>query len=249
MHRKKIRADQLLVNKGLVKSREVGKRLIMAGKVWVVRKGEKERVSKPGQLLPCDVLLHLEKTEEYVSRGAYKLLTVVERFSISFEGKVVLDVGASTGGFTHVALKRGAKRVYCVDVGYGQLHYTLRNHPQVINLERTNIRYVSRDLIGEEVDMILIDCSFISLTKVLPPALQFLRKGGELISLIKPQFELSPSQVKKGVVRSKELQEMAVKKVVDFCSSQFGLVLRGVVPSLVKGPKGNQEYLAYMVYL
>jgi len=245
MHKKKIRADQLLVNRGIAKSRERAKRLIMAGDVWKQGPGGRERVQKPGEMVDVDIVLEVEKQREYVSRGAYKLLTAVESFGLNFQDKIVLDVGASTGGFTHVALEGGAKRVYCVDVGYGQLHYKLRKDKRVINFERVNIRYVTESLLPESVDMVLIDCSFISLIKVIPPSLQFLKERGELICLIKPQFELSPSEVKKGVVKGEELRKKAISRVVEFCTNSLKLELVGVVPSKIKGPKGNQEYLAY----
>ncbi len=248
MYKKKIRADQLLVNRGIVSSRERAKRIIMAGKVWRVGQGGRERIQKAGEMVEEDIPLEVENKEEYVSRGAYKLLTAVSEFDLKFKDKVVLDVGASTGGFTHVALKGGARRVYCVDVGYGQLHYNLRKDRRVVNLERVNMRYADNSLIPEKVDMVLIDCSFISLLKIIPPCLQFLRQGGELVCLIKPQFELSPSEVKKGVVKAQVLQKKAIDRVIEFCVNVMGLEMIGVVASKIKGPKGNQEYLAYFRY-
>jgi 23S rRNA (cytidine1920-2'-O)/16S rRNA (cytidine1409-2'-O)-methyltransferase len=242
---KKIRADQLLVEKGLVESREKAKRLIMAGVVFLKTNNNKEPIKKPGQLICINQEIFIKETEKFVSRGGYKLLTAILAFQIDFKNKIVLDVGASSGGFTDCALQFGAKKVYAIDVGYGQLHYRLRQDPRVVNIERTNIRHVKKDLIPEKVHIITIDCSFISLTKVIPPSLMFLHHTGELICLIKPQFELEKSEVKKGVVRDIGLQQKAIKKIVNFAVEEMGLSLVGVVPSKIKGPKGNQEYLGY----
>ncbi|MGE4421033.1 MAG: TlyA family RNA methyltransferase [Pseudodesulfovibrio sp.] len=243
---KKQRADQLLAQQGLVESRGKAKRLIMAGKVHYMDRGQKTPVIKPGQQFDPDTEFVVPHDERFVSRGAYKLLTAIEEFSIDFTGKVALDAGASTGGFTDCMLQYGAVRVYAVDVGYGQLHEKLRQDERVINLERTNVRHAEPDLIPEPVDVIVADVSFISLTKILPACLQFLKPGGELVVLIKPQFEVGPGQTDKGVVRSKRLQQETVDTVVGFCETELGLTVRGVVPSQILGPKGNQEYMAYM---
>ncbi|XXJ20266.1 TlyA family RNA methyltransferase [Desulfovibrio caledoniensis] len=243
---KKQRADQLLAQQGLVESRGKAKRLIMAGKVHYMDRDQKTPVVKPGQQFDPETEFVVPHDERFVSRGAYKLLTAIEEFSIDFEGKVAMDAGASTGGFTDCMLQYGAVRVYAVDVGYGQLHEKLRQDDRVINLERTNVRHAEPDLIPEPVDVIVADVSFISLTKILPACLQFLRPGGELVVLIKPQFEVGPGQTDKGVVRSKRLQQEAVDMVVGFCETELGLIVRGVVPSQILGPKGNQEYMVYM---
>ncbi len=247
--KKRIRADQLLVEKGLVESREKAKRLIMAKMVFINKKNQLFPVKKPGEQLDFEEEISVKQSERFVSRGGYKLLTAITEFNIDFKEKIVLDVGASSGGFTDCALQHGAKKVYAVDVGYGQMHYRLRNHPCVINIEKTNIRYIDPSLIPEKVDIITIDCSFISLTKVLPPSIQFLKQSGEIICLIKPQFELSKKEVGKGVVRDIALQKKAVSKIVDFAKNNLGLKFLGVVPSKIKGPKGNQEYLAYFINL
>jgi 23S rRNA (cytidine1920-2'-O)/16S rRNA (cytidine1409-2'-O)-methyltransferase len=243
---KKQRADQLLAQQGLVESRGKAKRLIMTGKVHYMDRDQKTPVVKPGQQFDPETEFVVPHDERFVSRGAYKLLTAIEEFSIDFEGKVAMDAGASTGGFTDCMLQYGAVRVYAVDVGYGQLHEKLRQDDRVINLERTNVRHAEPDLIPEPVDVIVADVSFISLTKILPACLQFLRPGGELVVLIKPQFEVGPGQTDKGVVRSKRLQQEAVDMVVGFCETELGLIVRGVVPSQILGPKGNQEYMVYM---
>ncbi|EGB14129.1 hemolysin A [Pseudodesulfovibrio mercurii] len=243
---KKERADQLLASQGLAESREKAKRLIMAGKVHYMDRGQKTPVTKPGQQFSPDTEFVVPDDDRFVSRGAYKLLTAIEEFDLDFAGKVALDAGASTGGFTDCLLQFGATRVYAVDVGYGQLHEKLRQDGRVVNLERTNVRHAEPDLIPEPVDVITADVSFISLTKILPACLQFLRPGGELVVLVKPQFEVGPGQTDKGVVRDERLRQSAVDTVLDFCRDELGLTVLGVVPSNILGPKGNQEYMAYM---
>ena len=242
--RKKIRADRLLVELRLTESREQGARLIMAGQVQrILENREKEAVDKPGRLFPAETRLDIKKGDRFVSRGGEKLLTGLDHFSIEVSGLVALDCGASTGGFTDCLLQRGAKRVYALDVGYGQLHWKLRTDARVVNLERVNIRHAAPDLIPEAVDLAVIDCSFISLELVLPACLQFVKPSGLLLALIKPQFELDRGRTRKGVVRSRELQQEAVDKVLEFARQRPGLQERGVVPSRIKGPKGNQEFL------
>ncbi|GAB6161416.1 TlyA family rRNA (cytidine-2'-O)-methyltransferase [Desulfothermus naphthae] len=245
MAKNRLRADQLLVERKLSESREKAKRLIMAGLAFIEKKGELEKIKKPGQLIEITEKIIIKEQNRFVSRGGFKLLSAIKGFQIDFKDKIVLDVGASTGGFTDCSLKYGAKKVYAVDVGYGQLHYKLRKDPRVINIEKTNIRYIDPNLIPEQVDIVTIDCSFISLTKVIPPSLQFLKPQGELICLIKPQFELSKKEIGKGVVRDYMLQQKAINKVVEFAKNHLEMIFLGVVPSKIKGPKGNQEYLAY----
>ncbi len=239
------RADEALVQANLADSREKAKRLIMAGLAYVQRPGLKaaELIQKPGQLLLARSILSLKESERFVSRGAYKLLTALETFKLDVSGLVCLDAGASTGGFTDCLLQHGAARVYAVDVGAGQLDVRLRNDPRVINLEGVNLRHASESLIPEAVDMVVADVSFISLTLVLPPCMIFLKKGGLLVAMVKPQFELGPQAVKGGVVHSVELQAQAVEKIKTFCVEQLGLQFLGSVPAKIKGPKGNQEYL------
>jgi 23S rRNA (cytidine1920-2'-O)/16S rRNA (cytidine1409-2'-O)-methyltransferase len=246
---KKQRADQLLAASGLVESREKAKRLIMAGKVHYMDHGQKTPVSKPGQQFDHGTEFTVPDDNKFVSRGAYKILTAIEEFGIDFTDKIAMDAGASTGGFTDCMLQHGAARVYAVDVGYGQLHEKLRQDERVINLERTNVRHAKPDLIGEKIDVIVADVSFISLTKILPACMQFLKENGELVVLIKPQFELGPGQTDKGVVRDEGLRQQAVDMVTTFCHKELGLVIKGVVPSKILGPKGNQEFMAYMKQL
>ncbi len=245
MARGKVRADQLAVARGLAESRERAKRLIMAGEVYVMGSGGRERVAKPGQELAEDAELSLAAAERFVSRGGEKLATALETFALDVTGATALDVGASTGGFTDCLLQAGACRVYAADVGYGQLHQKLRSDPRVVILERVNMRLAPPDLIPEAVDLIVADVSFISLTKVLPACMAFLKDAGQLVVLVKPQFELGPDKVGKGVVRDEDLRREAVDLVVNFCRDTLHLVLKGLVPSKILGPKGNQEYLAW----
>lgn len=242
---KKERADQLVFDAGLADSREKAKRLIMAGQVYVIRNGNPEPVAKPGQKMDLDSLFEVKGVERFVSRGAYKLLTAIEHFGIDPDGKVALDAGASTGGFSDCLLQHGAKKVYAVDVGYGQLHEKLRQDERVINLERTNLRMIDETVIPEPVDLVVGDVSFISLKLILPPCVQLLRDGGELAMLIKPQFELGPGMTDKGVVRDPALHQQAIDDVTAFAIKELNLTLLGVVPSSIKGPKGNQEFIAY----
>ena len=242
---RKIRLDQLVFDLGLATSRERAKRLVMAGRVFLVEGDQKTRLDKPGTQVSPDAHLEVRGKERFVGRGGYKLLTAIEHFNISVSGKVALDVGASTGGFTDCLLQHGAARVHAVDVGYGLLDSTLRDDERVVVLERVNMRYAPRDLIPEPVDMVTVDVSFISLAKVLPACMRFLKPGGEVVALVKPQFELGPGSTRKGVVRDPELQQQAVDQVVDFAASELGLDYVGSVPSKIKGPKGNQEHLVY----
>jgi len=245
MAKRKERVDQWLVEHGLCDSRERAKRLVMAGMVYVAAGGKRERVDKPGRQFGEDVVFEVIGGERFVGRGGYKLLTAIETFGIEVAGKVGMDAGASTGGFTDCLLQHGAARVYAADVGHSQLHEKLRGDTRVVVLEGVNLRHAGPDLVPEPVDMLVLDVSFISLTLVLPPCLAFVRPGGEVVALVKPQFELGPERTDKGVVRREEDQAEAVAKVTDFARQECGLELVGVVPSQIKGPKGNQEYLAY----
>jgi 23S rRNA (cytidine1920-2'-O)/16S rRNA (cytidine1409-2'-O)-methyltransferase len=241
---KKERADHLVHTQGLAESREQAKRLIMAGQVVFVGGMPPQPVDKPGRQFAQDTRFALIGQERFVSRGAYKLLTALTHFSLDVTGYVALDAGASTGGFTDCLLQHGAARVYAVDVGKHQLHERLRHDSRVISLEGVNLRHASPSLIPESIDIVVADLSFISLTVVLEPCMQWLKSAGLVAALIKPQFELGPGGTDKGVVRSAALQQQAVDKVLDFAQSALGLTLLGVVPSALKGPKGNQEYMA-----
>jgi 23S rRNA (cytidine1920-2'-O)/16S rRNA (cytidine1409-2'-O)-methyltransferase len=236
------RADHLVFEQGLAESREQARRLIMAGRVFTGM--PPARVKKPGHSYAAGTLFSLAEQERFVSRGAYKLLTALEYFSIKPEGWICLDAGASAGGFTDCLLQHGAARVYAVDVGQAQLHERLKNDGRVINREGVNLRTAPADCIPELVDLLVADLSFISLTLALPNCMQWLKAKGIVIALVKPQFELAPRQVKKGVVREQSLQQEAVDRVRAFCEMELGLRCLGVVPAAIRGPKGNQEYLA-----
>ena len=245
MAKLKARADQLVCEQGLADTRERAERLIMAGLVRVVTTDRETAVAKPGQLFALGTVFRLDPGERYVSRGGGKLETALETFAIDVSGLTALDAGASTGGFTDCLLQHGAVRVYAVDVGTAQLHEKLRADARVVSMESVNLRHAPADLLPEPVDIVVADVSFISLTKVLPACLTFLRPGGLVVGLIKPQFEVSPEKIcKGGVVRDPAHRQAAVDMVTAFARDALGLSLRGVVPSKIKGPKGNQEYLA-----
>ncbi len=240
---RKERFDKLLVEKGIVQSRERARALIMAGKVAV----EGNRVDKPGIQINIDAQLKLQGGDSsYVSRGGEKMEGALKAFGIDPKGMVVMDVGASTGGFTDCILQKGAKKVYAVDVGYGQLAWRLQKDPRVVNLERRNIRYLQREEVPEEIDLILIDTSFISIEKFLPHLLGFLKKEGAILSLIKPQFEVEKGEGGKGgVVRDKALHEKVINRISNF-SRGLRLKILGVTESPLLGPKGNKEFFIYL---
>ncbi len=239
----KMRLDVLLVERGLMESRERARAAIMAGQVLV----DDQKVDKAGAQVKEDAAIRLLGGDlPYVSRGGLKLAKAVETFGIELAGKVMADVGASTGGFTDCALQNGAAKVYAIDVGYGQLAWKLRQDPRVVNRERTNIRYVTPEDIGEPLDFASIDVAFISLTKVLGPVKALLRETGEVAALIKPQFEAGRASVgKKGVVRDAATHERVIREVTAF-SRETGFVPRGLTFSPVKGPEGNIEYLLWL---
>jgi 23S rRNA (cytidine1920-2'-O)/16S rRNA (cytidine1409-2'-O)-methyltransferase len=235
----RLRLDTLLAQRGLVESRQRAAALVLAGKVLV--DGHKAR--KAGQRVSSDANLEVvDEGEAYVSRGGFKLAGALEAFSLEVGGLVAMDVGASTGGFTDCLLRRGASTVYAVDVGYGQLAWTLRQNSRVVVLERCNIRYLTREQVPELVDLVVIDISFISLKKVIPKVLAFMKGESRLLALIKPQFEVGRGQVGKGgVVRDAKVQSQVVTDMEAFCIAQ-GLKIEGVVESRLLGPKGNREF-------
>lgn len=239
----KKRADVILFEKGLVESREKGKRVIMEGSVFVGT----ERVDKPGQKLNEDIDIRIKENPNiYVSRGGLKLEKSIDYFDLNLEGKVSMDIGASTGGFTDCMLRNGAKKVFAIDVGYGQLDWRLRNDNRVVVMERTNIRYVEKEEIGEEVDFVSIDVSFISLKLVLPVAKKLLKENGEIVALIKPQFEAGRENVgKKGLVRDKRIHFQVINEIVDF-SMENNLSPHGLTYSPITGATGNIEFLIYL---
>lgn len=236
----KQRLDSLLVSQSLVPSREQASRLILAGRVKV----DGVLVDKPGKLISVDVPLELMKPEcQYASRGGEKLAPALDSFGLSCSGLVVMDVGASTGGFTDVVLQRGAQRVYAIDVGYGQLAWRLRTDSRVIVMDRVNIRHLQPHDIPEQVDLIVIDVSFISLKLVWPAVLPVLKKHGYLVALIKPQFEVGKGQVGKGgIVRDEALRQAVKDQFVDY-ATRLSLDLIGLIDSPISGKKGNKEIL------
>lgn len=240
---RKERLDVLLVEQGLAPSREKAKAVIMSGIVYV----DGSREDKAGAAFPANVNIEVKgNTLKYVSRGGLKLEKAMSEFNISLEGKVCMDVGASTGGFTDCMLQNGAVRVYSIDVGHGQLDWGLRNDGRVVCMEKTNIRYVTPEDIGEPVDFSSIDVSFISLTKVLLPVKNILGDKGKIVCLIKPQFEAGREQVgKKGVVRDRQVHKEVIEMVTDYAKTidLYPLMLDF---SPVKGPEGNIEYLLYL---
>src|SRR6266567_2681054 len=239
---KKLRLDQLLVGKGFFPSREQARRAIMAGVVTIGTR----IAAKPSELLEEETTITVKPTRKYVGRGALKLEAALNHFNIDVGRKTALDIGASTGGFTDCMLQRGAKKVYAVDVGHGQLDWKLRNDPRVIVLEKVNARSLSREQVPELVDICVIDVSFISLTLVLPNAFDLITSTGVILTLVKPQFELHRSEVGKGgIVRDPTLHRKAQDKIVAFVT-QLGHVVTGIVPSAIKGADGNQEFFACM---
>lgn len=239
----KKRLDILLVERGLADSREKAKAIIMSGIVYV--DGEKE--DKAGTSFPETVSIDVRgKTLKYVSRGGLKLEKAMAVYSIRLDGKVCMDVGASTGGFTDCMLQCGASKVYSVDVGHGQLAWKLRNDSRVVVMEKTNIRYVTPEDIDEKVAFASVDVSFISLSKVLPPLYDLLTEDGEVVCLIKPQFEAGREKVgKKGVVRDRTVHAEVIERVTGFAHDN-GFTVLGLDFSPVKGPEGNIEYLMYI---
>ncbi len=239
---KKLRLDQLLVEKGLFPSREQARRAVMAGDVKVGTRV----AAKPSELLDSEAAIAVKPTRKYVGRGALKLESALDYFKIDVRGKTALDIGASTGGFTDCMLQRGAAKVYAVDVGHGQLDWKLRHDPRVIVLEKVNARSLSHEHIPELVDVCAIDVSFISLTLVLPNAFDLITPTGVILALIKPQFELQRADVGRGgIVRDPELHRKTQDKIVAFVTN-LGHIVTGIVPSAIKGADGNQEFFACM---
>lgn len=239
----KERLDVLLVKRNLAESREKAKAIIMSGNVFV----EGEREDKAGTTFPEEVSIEIKgKIMPYVSRGGLKLEKAMANFDISMTDKVCTDVGSSTGGFTDCMLQNGAKKVFAIDVGRGQLAWKLRTDERVVCMEKTNIRYVLPEDLGEMIDFSSIDVSFISLTKVLQPIRNYLKTDGEIVALIKPQFEAGREKVgKKGVVREIETHYEVVEKIFSYATS-IGFMVNAFEFSPIKGPEGNIEYLVHL---
>jgi len=239
----KERLDVLLVKKGLAPSREKAKTMIMEGNVFV----NNQREDKAGTNIPEDAVIEIKgNTLKYVSRGGLKLEKAMTHFGISLEDKICMDIGASTGGFTDCMLQNGAKKVYAVDVGYGQFAWKLRTDERVVCMEKTNIRYVTSEDIADVLDFASVDVSFISLAKVLPAAKELLRDEGEMVCLIKPQFEAGREKVgKKGVVRDPAVHREVIEKVITD-ARELGFSILHLEYSPIKGPEGNIEYLVHI---
>lgn len=240
----KERLDVLLVKQGLAESREKAKAIIMSGNVFV----DGQREDKAGTTFDEEKVKIEVKGQslKYVSRGGLKLEKAMAQFGVTLEGKVCMDIGASTGGFTDCMLQNGAVKVYSVDVGHGQLAWKLRNDERVVCMEKTNFRYLTRDDIADDLDFASVDVSFISLTKILIPARKLLKEHGQMVCLIKPQFEAGKDKVgKKGVVREPEIHREVIEKVIDYADS-LGFDVLNLEFSPIKGPEGNIEYLVYI---
>jgi 23S rRNA (cytidine1920-2'-O)/16S rRNA (cytidine1409-2'-O)-methyltransferase len=239
---KRQRIDVLLVERGLAESRTRAQALVMAGSVVV---GE-ARVDKPGALVDPDAPIRLKEDagpQRYVSRGALKLERALEAFPVDPRGRTCADLGASTGGFTDLLLQRGAARVYAVDVGYGQLHPRIRGDPRVVVRERENARTLSAASLGERVDLVVADLSFISLRLVLPAVKAILRAGGQAVLLVKPQFEVGKGEVGKGGVVRDEAKRRAALEAVEAAARALGFEILGETESPIEGPAGNREWL------
>ena len=239
----KMRLDVAVFERGLAETREKAKALIMAGSVYL----NGQKALKGGAAVKdTDIIEVRGAVNPYVSRGGLKLHKAVQNFGLSLEGCVCMDIGASTGGFTDCMLSNGAAKVYAIDVGYGQLAWKLRCDERVVNMERTNFRYVTHEQIPEQVDFASVDVSFISLRKILPVMRELLRDGGRAVCLIKPQFEAGREEVgKKGVVRDKGVHLSVIESILNFAPS-VGMTVMGLDFSPIKGPEGNIEYLCYM---
>lgn len=241
MMKEKTRLDKLMVELGLAENPSKAQGMIRLGRVLV----DGKEVNKPGAQIRRETRIEIKEGLKYVSRGGLKLESAIQAFQIQVADKVCLDVGASTGGFTDCLLQFGAKKVYSLDVGKGLIDQKLRNDTRVIVIEKFNARYLSPQIIPEPIQLATVDVSFISLTLVLPALKTVLAKDAEVLAMVKPQFELEPKLVKKGVVREPELQLQAVEKIANFAQS-LGFNILGQTKAGLKGPKGNQEYFLWM---
>ncbi len=238
----KKRLDTILIEKNIVESKHKAQAMILAGQVFV----NNIKVDKPGKKFNEDINIEIKSFPKFVSRGGLKLEYALTQFDIEVKDKICMDIGASTGGFTDCLIQYGAKKVYAIDVGYGQLHYKLRNNPKVINIEKCNFRYIKSDKIIDIIDLCTIDISFISLKLIIPKCIDFLKEKGEIIALIKPQFEAGKSEVGKGgIVKDPEIHEKIILNLKKFFFS-INLQVLGLVESPILGQKGNKEFLIYL---
>ncbi len=238
-----MRADLLLLERGLVESRSMAQRLVMAGQV----RADGQIVSKSSNLLPTEINLEIKALPKYVSRGGLKLEAALEAFDLSVSGKLCADVGASTGGFTDCLLQNGALKVYAIDVGRGQLHWKMRQNERVVVMEKTNARYIPS--LPEEIDLITVDTSFISLKIILPVVRNWLASKGEIVALVKPQFEVGKkeAEIAKGVIRDSALHKDVLDRILNF-SRSISLYPTAMIASPIQGPKGNIEFLLQLSF-
>jgi 23S rRNA (cytidine1920-2'-O)/16S rRNA (cytidine1409-2'-O)-methyltransferase len=243
---KRLRLDQLLVERGLAPTRSRAQALVMAGQVHVGEGDAARHDLKAGDLVALEATVSVAAGQTWVSRGAHKLLAALDAFDVDPTGLVAADVGASTGGFTDVLLARGAARVYAIDVGYGQLAERLRRDDRVLSMERVNARTLTAETLAEPMDLAVIDVSFISLGLVLGPVRSVLRAGhGPILALVKPQFEAGRADAKGGVVRDPDVHRRVLREVAARAQA-LGIGMRGVIPSPILGPEGNREFMAYL---
>lgn len=241
----RVRLDQLLVERGLAETRSRAQALVLAGKVGVGEGDATRRDRKPGDLLPVDTPVQIAEPQPYVSRGGHKLAAALDAFELDPAGLVCLDVGASTGGFTDVLLQRGASRVYALDVGRGQIAESLRRDPRVVSMERTNARSLTVSTLPETVALVTIDVSFISLGLILGPVATTLEPGGQVVALVKPQFEAGKGRTDHGVVRDPAIHREVLERIVGL-AAEMGFGMRAVLASPLAGPDGNREFLAHL---
>ncbi len=244
MNKPKVRLDILMFERGLAESREKARALIMSGVVFV----DSRKADKPGTKISEESRIDIKGNKLiYVSRGGLKLFKALEYFEIDVRGKIAADIGASTGGFTDCLLQNGASRVYAIDVGYGQLAWKIRNDSRVVVMERTNVRYVKPEMLSDKLDFVAIDVSFISLTKVLPAVRELMSENGEIICLIKPQFEAGKEKVgKKGVVKEPATHVEVIHFLCNHIREELSFKFKGLTYSPIRGPEGNIEYLIYL---
>ncbi len=242
----KKRIDLLLVEKNLIETRSKAQAMIMAGQIFVNDK----IVKKSGETFETNSIIKIKSLHnEWVSRGAIKLLHAINYFDINIDNKVCLDIGASTGGFSQVLLKNNAKKIYAVDVGFNQMHESLKKEEKITNIEKTNARYLDKKIILEKIDFIVCDVSFISMKKVLQPNIDLINsKNGKIIGLIKPQFEAQKKEIKKGVVNDKLVHQRICEEFKKWFQINLNMKITGLVQSPIKGPKGNVEFLIYASY-
>ena len=242
---KKLRLDQILFNRSLAESKSKAQAMIMAGQVFV----DGIKINKSGYNIKSDSLIEIKNLgPEWVSRGAMKLIKALDTHQIQVSNKICIDLGSSTGGFTDVLIQRGAKKIYAFDVGTNQLHEKKKKNTKVISLEKTNARYLTKEIISELIEIMVCDVSFISLKKVIVPNLNLLKNQSTIIALIKPQFESKKNESKKGVVRDSQIHERICNETKDWFESDCGCKVLSIIESPIKGPKGNVEFLITAKY-